>query len=379
MRPVLALTLAAVLAAGCDSAVSCPGDPSCPEAPGGPGEVVAGVDLAALFAAPTVAERDSVAARLARTGGTDAPRAVRIEATQLATDTDATRYVLLTLTVEGGQTAAFGLARIPSNAFGAGAPLPVLVLLPDGDGRTSEAAFLTGQVAAGLDRETVQIALAARGAGLTSRGVGPQQSSSTAVVRRPDLPAGPYRADILDVLALADLLGTVPRADLSRVALVGVGRGGAVALLAAERRPGRFRAVASLGAPTSLFDPTVRAAVRNELLGLSRVNLPAVDALLAPVRALRAGEVSLDEARLRLLDLSAAPFADRLPATLAFHADPDDVVPTAHLDRLREQGEGSLGARRRFVRVPEGRHEALLATNDVTGVLATFLTEQLRP
>lgn len=378
MRLLLTLTLAATLAAGCDTAVPCPGDPSCEAPPGGP-DVVAGVDLAALFAAPTAAERDSVTARLARTGGTDAPRTVRVEATQLATDPDATRYVLLTLLTESGQTAAFGLARIPSNAFGAGAPLPTLVLLPDGNGDTSEAAFLTGQVATGLDRETVQIVLAARGGTLTSRGAGPQQSGSLSVVRRPDLPADPYRADILDALALADLLGAVPRADPSRVALVGVGRGGAVALLAAERVPGRFRAVAPLGAPTSLFDPTVRAAVRNELLGLSRTALPAADALLAPVLALRAGQIPLGEARLRLLELSAAPFADRLPATRAFHADPDDVVPTSHLDRLREAGEGTLDAPRRFVRVPEGRHEALLATNDVTGTLATFLTDRLRP
>ena len=379
MRPVLALTLVVTLAAGCDSAVPCPGDPSCPPVPDGPSEVIDGIDLADLFAAPTATERDSVRARLTRTGGTDAARVVRVDATQLATDTDATRYVLLTLSVEGLPPATYGLARIPAAEFGAGAPLPVLVLLPDGDGSTSEAAFLTGQVAAGLDRETVQIALAARGATLTSRGVGPQQSSPTAVVRRSALAADPYRADVLDVLALAARLGAVPRADPARVALVGTGRGGAVALLAAERAPTRFRVVAPLGAPTSLFDPTFRAAVRGVLLGRPGPSLPSAETLLAPVRALRAREIPPGEARLRLLELSAAPFADRLPATLAFHADPDDVVPTSHLDRLREQGEGPLDAPRRFVRVPEGRHEALLATNDVTGVLATFLMQRLRP
>ena len=378
--PMHRLLLFALLAAGlvgCDSTGTepCPDAASCPD-PGGP-VVIDGVNLTALFAAPTAAERDTVAARLGRTGGTAAPHTESVVATELGTDGDATRYVRLDLRIADGQAVAFGLARIPSRAIGNGEKLPVLFLLPD-DGDTSESAFLTGLYAADLDKTTVQIVLAARGGTLTARGTGPPRPGDVPVAYRSAVPADPYRADVLDLLAATDHLALVPRADAQRVGVLGIGRGGAVGLLAAERRPGRFRALVPLGAPTSLFDLTFQTAARDALLGRPASRLPSAEALLAPVRALRAGQIAPEEARLRLLELSAIALAGRLPATLAFHADPDDVVPTAHLDALLAEGQGTFEEPRRFVRVPEGRHDDLLSALEVTGPIATFLGQRFQ-
>lgn len=373
-----ALALAALFVAGCDSGTDpecvVGTDPAC--TPAGQDEVVAGINLTALFAAPTQAERDSVAVRLARTGGTAAPRVASAVATELAPDADATRYVLLDLRDADGRSVAFALARVPAVGGGPNTPLPVLFVLPDGAGNASEGDFLTGATAGGLDRQTVQIAVAFRGAALMARGVSPGSPSLT---RASQVPADPYRADVVDVLALVDRLALVPRANAARLGVVGVGRGGAVALLAAERHPARFRAVSSLGAPTSLFDPSFRTAARSVLLGRPAPPLPAAGALLAPVLALRegGGQIGLAEARLRLLEISAITLADRLPATLAFHADPDDVVPTAHLRWLQEQGDGPREAPRRFMTFEDVDHETLPAMSDVQGFLAEFLLETL--
>ena len=249
----LAVFCAATLAAGCDTTeppAECPGAADCVEP--GP-DVVAGVDITALFAAPTPAERDSVAARLARTGGTDAPRIASATVTPLAANSDGTTFVRLAFTDAAGRTVTSAVARIPPQTELPGS-LPVLLILTDGAGDAGEADFLTGETAAGLDRSTIQVVVAARGATLTARTAG----SSSQTPYPSGVPADPYRADVLDLLAVADNLALVPRADAGRVGAVGVGRGGAVALLAAERRgsgaASRFRAVASLGAPTSLFD-----------------------------------------------------------------------------------------------------------------------------
>jgi pimeloyl-ACP methyl ester carboxylesterase len=298
-----------------------------------------------------------------------------VVATPLSTDPDATRYVLLDLRDAAGRSVAFALARVPAVDGGPGTRLPVVFVLADAgpSGDASEADFLTGPLVGGLDREAVQIAVALRGGSLTARGLSP---GGPAVTRASAVAADPYRADVTDLLALADRLDAVPRADTARVGAVGVGRGGAVALLAAERVPARFQAVAPIGAPTSLFDPTFRTAARTVLLG-GTSRLPGAAALFAPVLALRDRQIGLAEARLRLLELSAVALADRLPATLAFHADPDEDVPPAHLLALDRLGQGTVDAPRRFVAIPGADRARLLDLNEVTTPLAAFLLDEL--
>lgn len=374
MRLVLA-ALALLTLAACDTTDGgCSGGTNCPPGPLPGDEVVAGVNLTALFAPSTQAERDSVAARLARTGGTDAPRVTQVAAVELQTDADGTRYQRLTLRDAGGRAVGYGVARIPANDLGGGAPLPVLFLLPDGSGDAAEASFLTGNAVLGLDRQTVQIVLAARGAALTTRGVGP---NAPPLVTASDVPADPYRADVLDALALAENLGGVLRANRARVGLLGVGRGATVALLAAERTPGRFRVAASLGAVTDLFDATVRTDVRRALLGGPPSTLPAAAALLAPAQALASGDISLQEARLRMLELSPVALQSRLPSTVALHADPDDVVPFAQFERFRALGSGTVEARRRFETVPEVGHAGVITNASARAIFSQFINETL--
>ena len=373
-RLTTALCLLLVALAGCDTqppGTDCPDAPGCPD-PNTP-DIVAGVDLNALFAAPTQAERDSVAARLARTGGTSAARITAATATQLATDPDGTRYTLLTLRDSLGRTVTSAVARTP---FAVTDPLPALLILPDGEGNASEADFLTGATAAQLDRRTVQVVVAARGATLTTRGV--SVVDSVPIARHSEVNADPYRADVLDVLALIEYLGLVPRVEPSpRVAATGIGRGGAMALLAAERAPGRFRAIVPMSAPTSLFDGTFRVDVRSVLTGGSAGRLPAAEALVAPARAVSRGEISLEEARLRMLEVSAVAGADRLPATHAYHASDDDVVPLAHLMRLRERGDGTTRQPHLFDAVPEVTHAEMLRDATLRGLLSDFLDRYL--
>ena len=352
---------------GCTSAAPCPPGPD-------PPEVVAGVNLKALFAAPTAAERDSVAVRLARTGGTQAPRITRAAATALATDTDGTRYTLLTLRDSLNRVVTSAVARTPAVGVNSSGPLPVLLVLPDGAGDASEADFLTGQSAGGLDVRTVQVVLADRGATLTTRGV--SAADVTPVARRSEVSADPYRADVLDLLALPQYLALVPRALPARLGAAGVGRGGAVALLAAERTPGLFAAVVPLSAPTSLFDAAFRLDVRSALGGGSAGRLPAAAALVAPALAVSRGQISLAEARLRMLELSAVALADRLPNTHAYHATSDAVVPLAHLqylvDATRLTNDRVLGDP-----VPEVTHAGIIGDTTVRGLIATFLNRAL--
>lgn len=377
LRPTLTL-LAVLLVAlpGCDTQQpDCPGAPSCPGPGPGVPDIVAGVDLTALFAAPTGAERDSVAARLAQTGGTGASRVTAATATTLAPDpVTGAMYTLVTLKNAAGQTVTSAVARSPALDLGGGGPLPVLFILPDGAGAASDEDFLTGESAQGLDRRTVQIVLADRGAALTTRGV--TAGSPARTVRPSEVPADPYRADVLDLLALTQNLGSVPRADASRLGATGVGRGGAVALLAAERAPGRFKAIVPLSAPTSLFEATFRLDVRSALTGGSPGRLPAAETLVAPALALSRGQISLQEARLRMLELSATALPGRLPPTHAYHAATDDVVPLAHLARLRE-AVGLTTEPILFDPVPEVTHDTIFSNTSVRGLIADFFNRYL--
>lgn len=363
------LALCLLVAAGCDSqdpcdAAACPPSSPPPALP----TVVDGVDLAALFAAPTDDERDALAQRLGDAPSVDAPAVVSVAMTVLRTAPDATRFVHMKLRDGSGETLAHGLARIPA---GSGL-LPTILLLPDAPGDISEARFLTGSEVLGIGAETVQIVLAFRGATLTTQDADGQTVRFTSAAA-----PQPYRTDVADVLALTARLGAETRTDRARVAAVGIGRGGTAALLAAEYAPGRFKAVGSLSAPTSLFDATVLADARRLLQSGSASTLPSSAALFAPVLALRDGLIDLAEARLRLLELSPVARGDRLPALLAIHATPDQVVPVSHLDRLDEATRTPGAPLRRFARIENVPHQDLDTDSQVRSAVAVFLTDVL--
>ena len=200
---------------------------------------------------------------------------------------------------------------------------------------------------------------------------------------RDSVPAGrpgrPYLDDVGDALAVVDHLAGVPRADVSRVAFVGAGRGGTVALLAAPA--GTVDAVVSLGAVTDLFAGSFVDLARTTLAGGTPDPTPTgLPVLVDPVIDLRNGTAPLAEARVRLADLSPARLraADRLPAVLALHGDGDDAVGPDHLDALVDALAGRAGPPATFALV-EGAGRDLLSRPAVQSQIAGFLTDVLAP
>ena len=361
------LLAALLLAAGCSEAPTVsdcvPGlDPDC-DPPVGEPEVVAGVDLTALLAVPTTAEVD-VALDSLEALAADAPGA---STTPLGAEADGARRFRLSIEAEG-QRVATALARVPGPA-GATTALPAVVVLTDGTDGASEADLLTDAGYGALAGGAVQVVLAYRGEALSL----PEGLEASAAA--PD----PYRADVADVVAVLEAVRGLPRVDSARVGLVGVGRGGTVALLAALAGAD-VEAVVALGAPTDLFSPSFRDVLRTALRGgTSPSPPPAVEALVAPALALRDGEASLETARLGLLGLSPARLRapDRLPSVLALHAAGDEAVGEDHLLALAA-ALGTAPGRVRVADVVEGVSRASLPdAPSVQNRVATFLLGEL--
>lgn len=353
---LLALTLAA-----CSDAppvVGCDDNPSC--VPGGD-EILAGVNLTTLFE-PAATPAEVAEARLRRDAAAT-PGA--LTQTTLATDPDGTQWVLLTLE-SGGAAVVRALARIPGPA-GRVDPLPTLLLLPDGQNvEAAEGVFLTAPGFRTLVDGTLQILVAYRGETLTFRG----QSYAS------DLVADPYGADVNDVLALAGLAGQVFRANAGRLGAVGFGRGGTVALLAAQRSA-LFRAVVTFGAPTDLLAPSFRDETRIVLSGRSPTTpFPGLSGLVAPVLALRDDEISEAEARLRLIARSPRYFVPDLPTTLLLHAVPDDTVPTDQGRRMAGVLDVDDGVSRTY-REYDANHDSLRDLISAQFAAETTLVEAL--
>ena len=328
-------------------------DPSC-EAPPEPGdEVIGGVNLTALFAQPTPAEADS-----ARLDIPDTPTATSRTLTPLS-PADGARRFALALEDSLGRRVVTALVRVPGDASET-SPLPVVVVLPEADD-AGPADLLTEPDWGALVTSTVQVALAYRGGTLDL-----EDASFPSA-----LPADPYRADVQDVLALVGALEGVPRADDGRRALLGVGRGGTVALLAAPAL--EAQAVVTLGAPTDLFAPSFVADVRERLLGRDVATpFPAFDALFQPVLETRTGG-DLEAARRSLLALSPSRLGLSLPPVLALHAAGDETVGQDQLESLRQalaQGGGQG-----VLEVVEGAtHDSLVTLPRVRSSIASFLS-----
>ena len=369
MRPALEVAaLAAVLAlSACGEtpvSVCAPEiDPTC-EAPPGPGdEVVGGVNLTALFAAPTPAEVDS--ARL------DVP-AVPTPASRTLTEAapaDGARRFVLALDDSLGRRVVTALVRVPGVA-GETSPLPVVVVLPEPDDAGPDD-LLTAPGFGPLLTGTVQVVVAYRGGALALES---RQAGAANGPRASDLAADPYRSDVADVLAVVAALPGVPRADPSRLGVVGVGRGGTVALLAAPTLGAR--AVVTLGAPTDLFAASFVSDVRDLLAGRPVTTpYPALDALARPALEVRDG-LALEDARRALVALSPSRLRLDLPPVLGLHADDDQVVGQDQLSALRRALSEGPGVG--VLEVVEGTtHDGLRDQPRVQSQIASFLTNAL--
>ena len=362
------LSLAALLllaaGTGCDStpliSECVPGvDPTC-ETPTPGDEIVAGVNLTALFASPTTEE--VAAARQA-----PAPTTATATLTPLvAFDT----YRRFTLAFDQeGERLFTAFVRVPGGADQT-TRLRTVVVLTDGTDGAAEADLLTDPSFGSLVKDAVQIVVAYRGEALGLFGPPPVAS---------DVAPDPYRADVADLGALLAALPMVPRADAGRVGVVGIGRGGTVALLA-TLYGAPVESVVTLGAPTDLFAASFRAEVRTELLGSPPTEpFPAFGTLVAPVLQLRDGAVSRDEARQSLLEVSPARLATGrpLPALFAVHAVGDRVVGDDQLASLGAVLTSTPDTPRPTLLVEDTSHDDLIGVPTVQSQIAAFFDQTL--
>ena len=326
MLRALGLVALSLSVAACDSG----GEPG-PSAPPPPAEdeVVAGVNLTRLFARPTAAERDSVAL-IRQTRAAD--RDERYAYTEVGSGEDADGASLVVfegrLVQEAGSPVAHhALLRLPPRTPGEVRSLPLTVVSPRFPD-ASVADLLIGETELVLSEDAAQLLLTLRGGTLRALGR----------TFRSDASGLPYDADAEDALAALGALlapGTLPvEVDASRLAWVGFGRGGTVALLGAAQE-GQVDAVVSWAAPTSFFLPNVSDEVERALRGGDPSDLPAFDPLYRElIFPIRGDSAALAQAREGLLLRSPLYVAGSLPPTLLVHSPQDRTVDFGHAQEL---------------------------------------------
>ncbi len=290
--------------------------------------IVGGVDLDVLFAPPTAAEQSALlnewSARNVSAQGV----------TVVATDTVSSggrsfRVAILQHTVAGVKH--YGAILAPRNATGA---LPALVYAHGGDSgvRVEEAAGLAAALSP-AGRDFVWIVPSFRDEPLKFK----------TSEYRSEGPASPWDYDVDDALAL---LNAAPQGvpagltlDYNRVGVVGLSRGGGVALLMAVR-DNRIKRVLDIFGPTDFYAPYVQDIVEEALRGEDRA-LPGFDVLNARfIQPLKAGTVTTAQMRVELLRRSPVYFASRLPAVQVQHGDADTVVDVEQSRRLADVLKG---------------------------------------
>jgi predicted esterase len=180
---------------------------------------------------------------------------------------------------------------------------------------------------------------------------------------------GLWDGDVADALTLLAHADHISGADKSRVISLGGSRGGAVALLTAIRQPHSFWRVVDLFGPTDFFDPAFRDDLNNMATpnadgrtGVAFLKREIVDPYMA-------GDLSLEAARLALLQRSALYFAERLPPVQIHHGTADDIVPVSQSDRLADRLQKLNRPVEYFQYIGKG-HEPFLSDELLTRILA---------
>ena len=269
-------------------------------------------ELEVLFAPPTAAELAAVRADWA--GRDTSPAGLTIESTEPYSlfGSPATLRVVSHLV---GEVRHYGAVVAPKSSRAAS--LPVLMYLHGGDH--------------GVDLDDVQFLAFALGE-LRDSFVYVVPSFRSEPLRHGDRewvstgPGGHWDYDVDDALGLLNVaLALTPQARSEGLSLVGVSRGGGVALLAGIRDE-RVENIITLFGPTDFFDEWVREIVREVALGRPR-QLPGVahmDSTL--VQPYMGGQIEIARARLELVRRSAVLFAEDLPAVQLHHGTIDQAV-----------------------------------------------------
>ena len=325
--------------------------------------VVAGVDLDALFADPSAAEVALVAADW--DGRAPAATAVAVEFDTVFV-VDGTDVRLRVVSHDVGGFLHYGAVLA---AVDVAAPAPVLVYAHAGESGASVEEVLFQFPLLGADAARfVWVVPSFRGESLRFGG---RSWLSTG-------PPSPWDRDVDDALALVEVAVDLESAsDADNVAVLGFSRGAGVALLMAARDDRIVRVIDFFG-PTDFFDDFVQDAMAEALRG-SPADLPGgawLDETV--VQPLRAGQLTIAEARLELIRRSPVLFADRLPAVQIHHGDADDLVPVSQARALIAALEGAgrtSPALQAFI-YAGGSHNPLTLSGSI-GRAVSFLREML--
>lgn len=310
-RGRLLLCVVAAVLAGCGDDGSGP-DP----------RVVAGVDLDVLFAPATQAEVDAVLADWA--GRTPTASGFQVESTIESTLLDVdVRASVVSHVVDGNRH--YSAFVVPFGDGAAPGPLPVLVYLHGGDnGFAVDDIFSLASFAPDLAGRVVWVAPSFRAEAVRFEGMTFTSEGEPS----------PWDRDVDDALALLQVVAAeVPGADVSRVGLVGLSRGGGVALLMAERDPDIDLVVEFFG-PTDFFDGFIQDVVADALRGVLR-DLPGLEFLNGEfIVPLREEQTTIAAVRGELVRRSAVLYADRLPDLQVHHGELDPVVEVSQAESL---------------------------------------------
>lgn len=296
---------------------------ACGDSAGPEDRIVAGVDLAELFAPPTPSEiaqiADEWSGRDVSVQGLDV---VQTSAVIVGGTEDTVRIV--SHTVDG--VTHFGAILAPTGAL-AGS-LPIVVIAHGGDNGidVDDALLLLSFAFGGGQDNYVFVAPSFRSEPLVFQGTEYRSGGEPS----------PWDRDVDDALALLNAaIAITPAADADRIGVLGLSRGASVGLLMAIRDP-RIDVVVEFFGPTDFFGPFVQEVVEEALLGMPR-DLPGLAYLDSRfIQPLKNGELAIDDVRSELVRRSPVYYADRLPQLQVHHGTADAVVPVGEAERLIE-------------------------------------------
>lgn len=385
LLPAAALALAFTFSA-CDTAVD--------------DEYVAGVNVTQLFAEPTADELTVIQAEWAGRALGLSPANVTVvkDFTYTAAASASGPFIPYTVRIvghtvqvpatQGGGTAThYGAIMVPAGLTGT-ASAAVMVYNHGGDNGTSiaEAGFFAAALTPGTTtkKPIIWVVPSFRAEKLrwAPNGV-PGGSLTAADSVRSTGPASPWDYDVDDAMTLVNVaLAQYPQADASKIGVMGVSRGGAVALLMGIRDP-RVKRVLDMFGPTDFLGEYVRGVAIKGLNG-ETVALPGFDVLNASLlQPLKAGALSIPQVRNQIIRRSPVYFKAALTEPVQIqHGDADPTVFVSQADRLAEvlgvapqtTFNGTVSTPYSFYRWPGGVHSpSSFPTTQWIGAAQTFI------
>ncbi|MEW5701607.1 MAG: dienelactone hydrolase family protein [Candidatus Zixiibacteriota bacterium] len=230
-----------------------------------------------------------------------------------------------------------GAILVPSGALPG--TLPLLVLAHDGDDGIDidrDLSSLLHAFGSSVDH-FIYVIPAYRSEALVSDGVVYQSGGAPS----------PWDYDVDDALALLNAaLTTTESADSSSIGVLGIGRGGTVAMLMATR-DARIDRVVEFSGLTDFFGPSVQGMVEDYLNGhpSGRPCFQYIDSSL--IRSLQKGVMSLADVRAALVQRSPVYFANRLRSLQIQHGVVDSITSVDEAERMIEALD-RLGKREPF-------------------------------